>query len=359
VVKRVLIASHRGYCAGVERAVETVERALEIYGPPVYVRKQIVHNTHVVGDLQARGAIFVESEAAVPRGGRLVLAAHGVAPEVYRTAAARGLATIDATCPLVKKVHVEVRRFADAGYCVILIGHAGHEEVVGTAGEAPEAVVLVETLEQAHAVDVPDPERVAYVTQTTLSIDETAEIIAALHERFPALTGPRKEDICYATTNRQHAVKEMLPEIDVLLVVGSGNSSNSTRLVETAQASEVAAYMIEDKSEIDETWLEGRETVGLTSGPRHPRSSSSGCATGSGRMASPRSRRLLLAPKTSRSSFRLSSVARRHMRRPERSPRRRALWAGISRREVRSGMITVRTFGSHQRRGRGHVHTSS
>jgi 4-hydroxy-3-methylbut-2-en-1-yl diphosphate reductase len=270
VVKRVLIASHRGYCAGVERAVETVERALEIYGPPVYVRKQIVHNTHVVGDLQARGAIFVESEAAVPSGGRLVLAAHGVAPEVYRTAAARGLATIDATCPLVKKVHVEVRRFADAGYCVILIGHAGHEEVVGTAGEAPEAVVLVETLEQAHAVDVPDPERVAYVTQTTLSIDETAEIIAALHERFPALTGPRKEDICYATTNRQHAVKEMLPEIDVLLVVGSGNSSNSTRLVETAQASEVAAYMIEDKSEIDETWLEGRETVGLTSGASAP-----------------------------------------------------------------------------------------
>jgi 4-hydroxy-3-methylbut-2-en-1-yl diphosphate reductase len=170
----------------------------------------------------------------------------------------------------VKKVHVEVRRFADAGYCVILIGHAGHEEVVGTAGEAPEAVVLVETLEQAHAVDVPDPERVAYVTQTTLSIDETAEIIAALHERFPALTGPRKEDICYATTNRQHAVKEMLPEIDVLLVVGSSNSSNSTRLVETAQASEVAAYMIEDKSEIDETWLEGRETVGLTSGASAP-----------------------------------------------------------------------------------------
>jgi 4-hydroxy-3-methylbut-2-enyl diphosphate reductase len=270
VVKRVIIASHRGYCAGVERAVETVERALEIWGPPVYVRKQIVHNTHVVRDLEARGAIFVESAAAVPRGGRLVLAAHGVAPEVYRTAAARGLATIDATCPLVKKVHVEVRRFADAGYRVILIGHAGHEEVVGTAGEAPGAVVLVETLQQAWAVEVPDPERVAYVTQTTLSIDETAEIIAALHERFPTITGPRKDDICYATTNRQRALKEMLHEIDVLLVIGSSNSSNSTRLVETARTGEVAAYMIEDESEIDETWLEGLETVGLTSGASAP-----------------------------------------------------------------------------------------
>jgi 4-hydroxy-3-methylbut-2-en-1-yl diphosphate reductase len=269
-VRRVIIASHRGYCAGVERAVETVERALEIHGPPVYVRKQIVHNTHVVRELEARGAIFVESAAAVPRGGRLVLAAHGVAPEVYRTAAARDLATIDATCPLVRKVHVEVRRFADAGYRVILIGHAGHEEVVGTAGEAPGAVVLVETLQQARTVQVPDPERVAYVTQTTLSIDETAEIIAALQERFPTITGPRTDDICYATTNRQRAVKEMLAEIDVLLVIGSRNSSNSIRLVETARTGEVAAYMIEDESEIDETWLEGLETVGLTSGASAP-----------------------------------------------------------------------------------------
>ncbi len=265
-----IIASHRGYCAGVERAVETVERALEIWGPPVYVRKQIVHNTHVVRDLEARGAIFVESAAGVPRGGRLVLAAHGVAPGVYRTAAARNLATIDATCPLVKKVHVEVRRFADAGYCVILIGHAGHEEVVGTAGEAPGAVILVETLEQARAVEVPDPERLAYVTQTTLSIDETAEIIAALRERFPTIIGPRKEDICYATTNRQRAVKEMLPEIDALVVIGSNNSSNSARLVETARTGQVAAYMIEDESELDETWLEGLETVGLTSGASAP-----------------------------------------------------------------------------------------
>jgi 4-hydroxy-3-methylbut-2-enyl diphosphate reductase len=247
-----------------------VERALEIYGPPVYVRKQIVHNTHVVRDLEARGAIFVESTTAVPRGGRVVLAAHGVAPEVHRSAAARDLTTIDATCPLVRKVHVEVRRFADAGYCVILIGHAGHEEVVGTTGEAPEAVVLVETLEQARAVDVPDPQRVAYVTQTTLSVDESAEIIAALRDRFPRLVGPPKEDICYATTNRQLAVKELLPEIDVLLVIGSSNSSNSTRLVETARANDVAAYMIEDETEIDEAWLEGRETVGLTSGASAP-----------------------------------------------------------------------------------------
>ena len=247
-----------------------MERALEIYGPPVYVRKQIVHNTHVVRDLEARGAIFVESTSDVPREGRLILAAHGVAPEVYREAADRELATIDATCPLVTKVHVQVRRFADAGYCVILVGHAGHDEVVGTAGQAPGAVVLVETLEQARVVEVPDPERVAYVTQTTLSVDETAEILAKLRERFPAIVGPRKEDICYATTNRQLAVKELLSEIDVLLVIGSANSSNSTRLVETARTAGVAAHMIEDESEIDETWLEGAETVGLTSGASVP-----------------------------------------------------------------------------------------
>ncbi len=270
MVKRVIIASHRGFCAGVERAVETVERALEIYGPPVYVRRHIVHNTHVVRDLEARGAVFVESTAAVPKGERLVLAAHGVAPEVYRDAAARDLVTIDATCPLVRKVHAEVRRFAAAGYCVILIGHAGHDEVVGTTGEAPEAVVLVETLEQVDAVEVPDPKRVAYVTQTTLSIDETADIIAALHERFPTIVGPRKDDICYATTNRQLAVKELLPQIDVLLVIGSRNSSNSNRLVETARTTEVVAYLIEDESEIDEAWLEGLDSVGLTSGASAP-----------------------------------------------------------------------------------------
>jgi 4-hydroxy-3-methylbut-2-enyl diphosphate reductase len=272
LVKRVIIASHRGYCAGVERAVETVERALEIYGPPVYVRKQIVHNTHVVRDLEALGARFVESETAVPIGERLVLAAHGVAPAVYRNAAARKLLTIDATCPLVRKVHIEVRRFADAGYCVILIGHAGHEEVIGTAGEAPGAVTLVETLEQARKVAVSSPERVAYVTQTTLSIDDTKDIIATLRERFPKIVGPRKADICYATTNRQLAVKELLPEIDMLLVIGSSNSSNSNRLVETARTADVPAYLVEDEHEIDETWLEGLETAGLTSGASAPES---------------------------------------------------------------------------------------
>jgi 4-hydroxy-3-methylbut-2-enyl diphosphate reductase len=270
VVKRVIIASHRGYCAGVERAVETVERALEMYGAPIFVRRQIVHNTHVVRDLEARGARFVESELSVPIGEKLVLAAHGVAPAVYRNAAERKLFVIDATCPLVKKVHVEVRRFADAGYSVILIGHAGHEEVVGTAGEAPGAVMLVETREQARTITVPNPERVAYVTQTTLSIDETEDIIAALRERFPKIIGPRKDDICYATTNRQLAVKELLPEIEVLLVVGSSNSSNSNRLVETARTADVPAYLIEDEQEIDEAWLNGFEVVGLSSGASAP-----------------------------------------------------------------------------------------
>ena len=270
MVKRVIIASHRGFCAGVERAVETVERALEIYGPPVYVRKQIVHNTHVVRDLEARGAIFVESTSDVPREGRLILAAHGVAPEVYREAAERTLATIDATCPLVTKVHVQARRFADAG----LLRDPGRpcRPRRGRRHGRPGARVgvLVETLEQARVVEVPDPERVAYVTQTTLSVDETAEILVALRERFPAIVGPRKEDICYATTNRQLAVKELLSEIDVLLVIGSANSSNSNRLVETARTAGVAAHLIEDESEIDETWLEGAETVGLTSGASVP-----------------------------------------------------------------------------------------
>jgi 4-hydroxy-3-methylbut-2-enyl diphosphate reductase len=272
LVKRVIIASHRGYCAGVERAVETVERALEIYGAPIFVRRQIVHNTHVVRDLEARGAKFVESELGVPMGEKLVLAAHGVAPAVYRNAAERKLLVIDATCPLVKKVHVEVRRFADAGYSVILIGHAGHEEVVGTAGEAPGAVMLVETREQARTITVPNPERVAYVTQTTLSIDETKDIIAALRERFPKIIGPRKDDICYATTNRQLAVKELLPEIDVLLVIGSSNSSNANRLVETARSAEVPAYLIEDEQEIDEAWLNGLDVAGLSSGASAPES---------------------------------------------------------------------------------------
>jgi 4-hydroxy-3-methylbut-2-enyl diphosphate reductase len=270
MVKRVLLASPRGYCAGVERAVETVERALELYGPPVYVRKQIVHNLHVVRDLEARGAIFVESEEDVPQGETVVFSAHGVAPTVHTNAATRRLKTIDATCPLVTKVHVQAKRYAAEGYTVVLIGHAGHEEVVGTKGEAPESIVLVESVEDAQRLELPGVERLAYITQTTLSVDETAEIIATLRRRFPDIRAPKKEDICYATSNRQWAVKELLPEIELLLVIGSRNSSNSNRLVETARAIGVAAYLIDDETEIEERWLEGAETVGVTSGASAP-----------------------------------------------------------------------------------------
>jgi 4-hydroxy-3-methylbut-2-enyl diphosphate reductase len=270
VVKRVLLASPRGYCAGVERAVETVERALALYGPPVYVRKQIVHNAHVVRELEERGAIFVESEEEVPAGQTVVLSAHGVAPSVYSNAAARELSTIDATCPLVTKVHVEARRYAAEGYTIVLIGHQGHEEVVGTTGEAPEAIVLVQTVEEAEALELADPDRVAYITQTTLSVDETAEIIAVLRRRFPNIRAPKKDDICYATSNRQWAVKEMLAEIDLLLVIGSRNSSNSNRLVEVARAAGVDAHLIDDASDIDAAWLDGTATVGVTSGASAP-----------------------------------------------------------------------------------------
>ncbi len=270
MVKRVLLASPRGYCAGVERAVETVEQALEHYGAPVYVRKQIVHNIHVVRDLEARGAIFVEEEIEVPEGATLVYSAHGVAPSVHANSARLGHNVIDATCPLVTKVHVQARRYAAEGYTIVLIGHAGHEEVVGTTGEAPDATVLVQTVEEAEALEVPPDTKLAYVTQTTLSVDETGEIIKALRRRFPEIRAPRKEDICYATSNRQWAVKEMLSEIDVLLVIGSRNSSNSNRLVETARASGTPAYLIDDESEIDEEWLEDAETVGITSGASAP-----------------------------------------------------------------------------------------
>jgi 4-hydroxy-3-methylbut-2-en-1-yl diphosphate reductase len=270
MVKRVLLASPRGYCAGVERAVETVEHALELYGPPVYVRKQIVHNAHVVRELESRGAVFVESEEDVPAGSTLVLSAHGVAPSVYANARARSLDTIDATCPLVTKVHVEARRYAADGYTIILIGHAGHEEVVGTMGEAPEAIVLVQTVADAEALDLPAGSKLAYITQTTLSVDETAEIIAVLRRRFPDIYAPKREDICYATSNRQWAVKEMLREIDLLLVIGSRNSSNSNRLVEAARTGGVPAYLIDDETEIDERWLEEAETVGVTSGASAP-----------------------------------------------------------------------------------------
>jgi 4-hydroxy-3-methylbut-2-enyl diphosphate reductase len=270
VVKRVLLASPRGYCAGVERAVETVELALEHYGAPIYVRKQIVHNAHVVRDLEQRGAIFVDAEEQAPEGSTIVFSAHGVAPAVHERAAARGLNTIDATCPLVTKVHVQARRYADAGYTVLLIGHAGHEEVEGTMGEAPDSTILVESVEDAEQLEFPDGARVAYITQTTLSVDETAEIIGVLRRRFPDIHAPKKEDICYATSNRQWAVKEMLEHVDLMLVIGSRNSSNSNRLVEVARAAGVAAHLIDDETDIDQTWLEGVEVVGVTSGASAP-----------------------------------------------------------------------------------------
>jgi 4-hydroxy-3-methylbut-2-enyl diphosphate reductase len=270
MVKRVLLASPRGYCAGVERAVETVERLLDLHGPPVYVRKQIVHNAHVVRELEQRGAVFVESETEVPEGATVVLSAHGVAPSVYENAAARRLNTVDATCPLVTKVHVEARRYAAEGYEIALIGHEGHEEVVGTTGEAPDAIVLVQTVEDAEQVEFADPARVAYITQTTLSVDETTAIIDVLRRRFPLIRAPKRDDICYATSNRQWAVKDMLAEIDLLLVIGSRNSSNSNRLVEVARAGGVASHLIDDETDIEEPWLDGVETVGITSGASAP-----------------------------------------------------------------------------------------
>jgi len=250
--------------------VETVERALSLYGAPVYVRKQIVHNAHVVRDLEARGAVFVEDEQDAPPGATLVLSAHGVAPSVYARSAERGLRTIDATCPLVTKVHAQARRYAAEGHTIILIGHAGHEEVVGTLGEAPDATVLVENVEDAEALELPDGQPVAYITQTTLSVDETAGILDVLKRRFPHIRAPQREDICYATSNRQWAVKELLGEVELLLVIGSRNSSNSNRLVEVARAAGVASHLIDDETEIDERWLDGVDTVGVTSGASAP-----------------------------------------------------------------------------------------
>ena len=270
MVRRILLASPRGFCAGVERAVETVELALQHYGGPVYVRHQIVHNAHVVRDLEQRGAIFVENENEAPEGATIVFSAHGVAPAVHVRSAERRLNTIDATCPLVTKVHVQARRYAAEGYTVVLIGHAGHEEVVGTMGEAPESIVLVESVEDVERLGFRPDEKLAYITQTTLSVDETKEIITALRARFPAIRGPQREDICYATSNRQWAVKEMIEHIDVLLVIGSRNSSNSNRLVEVARAAGVPAYLIDDERDIDPAWLEGAETAGVTSGASAP-----------------------------------------------------------------------------------------
>ncbi len=268
---RVLLAKPRGYCAGVDRAVQTVERALEIYGAPVYVRKQIVHNIHVVRRLEQLGAVFVDEATEVPVGATCVLSAHGVAPTVYDEAAERDLRVIDATCPLVTKVHVEARRFAEDDYDIVLIGHEGHEEVVGTTGEAPDHIRLVDGPAEAAQVQVRNPARVAYLSQTTLSVDETNATVAALRERFPLLQGPPSADICYATSNRQTAVKDIAGSADLVLVVGSRNSSNSVRLVEVAlDAGARDAHLVDDASEIDESWLVGVSTVGLTSGASVP-----------------------------------------------------------------------------------------
>ncbi|MBI4898270.1 MAG: 4-hydroxy-3-methylbut-2-enyl diphosphate reductase [Actinobacteria bacterium] len=268
--QKVLLASPRGYCAGVDRAVQTVEHALRVYGPPVYVRKEIVHNKHVVEQLRERGAIFVDDAAEVPEGKTVVFSAHGVAPTVYEQADQRSLKTIDATCPLVTKVHVEAKKFATEGYTIILIGHAGHEEVEGTMGEAPDAMILVETIEDVERLDVPDAARVAYISQTTLSVDETRGIIAALKDKFPQIAGPRTDDICYATTNRQAAVKQLAEQCDLVLVIGSQNSSNSNRLVDVTRDLGTEAHLIDNASQLEETWLEGKRTIGITSGASAP-----------------------------------------------------------------------------------------
>ncbi len=269
-VEKLLLAAPRGYCAGVDRAVQTVERALEIHGAPVYVRKEIVHNKHVVETLRERGAIFVEEHTEVPAGAVCVFSAHGVAPSVRDGARERQLQTIDATCPLVTKVHREAVRFANDGYTIVLVGHDGHEEVEGTMGEAPERIVLVQSEQDVDELEIEDAEHIAYVTQTTLAVDETAAIIERLRERFPRIVGPRTDDICYATTNRQAAVKDMAASCDVLLVIGSRNSSNSKRLVEVARDLGTEAYLIDNVGEVREAWLEGARVVGISSGASAP-----------------------------------------------------------------------------------------
>ena len=268
--RTVVLASPRSFCAGVERAIAVVEQLLKARGGPIYVRKQIVHNTHVVADLQARGAVFVDELDAVPDGATVVFSAHGVSPAVRAEAASRGLETVDATCPLVTKVHAEARRFAARGDTVILIGHAGHEEIEGTLGEALDQTVLVQSVDDAAEVAVADPARVSYLTQTTLAVDETTEIIAALRARFPALRGPASDDICYATTNRQHALQAIADASDLVLVVGSKNSSNSLRLVELAQRHGIPSYLIDDPSDIRAGWLDGVQVVGVTAGASAP-----------------------------------------------------------------------------------------
>ena len=269
--KRVLLASPRGYCAGVDRAVVTVEKALDLYGAPVYVRKQIVHNKHVVETLERRGVIFVEELDEVPEGSTVVFSAHGVAPSVHAEAAERSLKTIDATCPLVTKVHAEAKRFASEGYDILLIGHEGHEEVVGTTGEAPDAITLVQDPAEAANVAVSNNDKLIWLSQTTLSVDETLETVDVLKERFPNLISPPSDDICYATQNRQSAVKAIAEQCDVMVVVGSGNSSNSVRLVEVAlEAGSKAAYRVDSASELDPAWFTDATSVGLTSGASVP-----------------------------------------------------------------------------------------
>ncbi len=270
-VKRVLLAKPRGYCAGVDRAVQSVELALEHYGAPVYVRKQIVHNLHVVRSLEARGAVFVEETDEVPEGSIVVFSAHGVAPSVHAEAAERNLRAIDATCPLVTKVHSEARRFAAEDYDIVLIGHEGHEEVVGTTGEAPERIRLVDGPADVANVEVRDPQRVVWLSQTTLSVDETMQTVSALQQKFPQLQSPPSDDICYATQNRQAAVKAIAPQVELFLVVGSTNSSNSVRMVEVAKAAGARrAYLVDNAGDISPEWLVGVDTVGLSSGASVP-----------------------------------------------------------------------------------------
>ncbi len=276
--KRVLIAAPRSFCAGVVRAIDIVEKLLEEHGPPIYVRHEIVHNVHVVRDLEERGAIFVETEQEVPEGAPVVLSAHGVAPQVYRKCDERDLQVIDATCPLVSKVHAEARRYAGRGLKIALVGHEGHEEVVGTMGEAPEAITLVETVDDAKALAVEGDQQVAYLTQTTLSVDDTTDVVDALRERFPDLVGPPSADICYATQNRQDAVKQICNDATLVLVVGSVNSSNANRLVEVACDAGAEAYLLDDASQLDPAWLAGHDVIGLTAGASSPDSLVNGVA---------------------------------------------------------------------------------
>ncbi len=276
--KRVLVAAPRSFCAGVVRAIDIVEKLLEEHGPPVYVRHQIVHNVHVVRDLEERGAIFVETEEEVPEGALVVLSAHGVAPQVYRECEERNLEVIDATCPLVSKVHAEARRYAGRGLKIALVGHEAHEEVVGTMGEAPDAMVLVETVEDVAELEIEDEQQVAYLTQTTLSVDDTTDVVDALRDRFPDLVGPPSADICYATQNRQDAVKQICNDASLVLVVGSVNSSNANRLVEVACDAGSEAHLLDDASQLDPDWLVGHEVVGLTAGASSPDSLVNGVA---------------------------------------------------------------------------------